>query len=58
MGTGVYAVLVDANVWYSRTLRDWIGMLYTTPDAPPFLVHWTEDIMAELLYHLRKEHSG
>jgi len=55
-GIGPYAVFVDANVWYSRTLRDWFGTLYTTPDNPPFVVHWTEDVLAELLYHLRKEH--
>lgn len=55
-GTGPTAVLVDANVWYSRTLRDWLGMLYTTPDTPPFVVHWSEDILAELIYHLRKQH--
>lgn len=55
-GAGPYDVFVDANVWFSRTLRDWIGMLYTTPDHPPFVVHWTEDVLAELLYHLRKTH--
>lgn len=49
-------VFVDANVWFSRTLRDWIGMLYTTPDNPPFEVRWTEDVLAEVLYHLRRKH--
>lgn len=48
-------VLVDANVWFSRTLRDWIGMLYTTPDSAPFEVKWTEDILAELLRALRRK---
>lgn len=56
-GLGPYDVFVDANVWYSRTLRDWFGMLYTTPDSPPFIVHWTEDVLAELIYHLRREHA-
>lgn len=55
LGVGTYAVLVDANVWFSRTLRDWLGMLYTTPDHPPFVAFWTEDILAELIYHLRKQ---
>ena len=55
-GVGPYSVFVDANVWYSRTLRDWFGMLYTTPDSAPFVVHWTEDVLAELIYHLRREH--
>lgn len=55
-GLGAYGVFVDANVWYSRTLRDWIGLLYTTPEDAPFVVHWTEDVLAELIYHLRREH--
>lgn len=55
-GLGPHAVFVDANVWYSRTARDWIGMLYTTPDVPPFAVFWTEDVMAEFLHGLRKAH--
>lgn len=47
-------VLPDANILYSRTLRDWLalGSLYG-PDGW-YQVHWTEDILAELLYHLRK----
>jgi predicted nucleic acid-binding protein len=55
-GVGPYVVFVDANVWFSRTLRDWLGMLYTTPENPSFVVHWTEDVLAELIYHLRKTH--
>ncbi|WP_202878800.1 PIN domain-containing protein [Ornithinimicrobium ciconiae] len=57
-GLPVMRVLVDANVFYSRTVRDWLGLMYTTPEVEPFLVCWTEDIMAELLYHLRKNHPG
>jgi len=53
-GLGPHAVFVDASVWYSRTVRDWIGMLYTIPDAPPFTVFWTEDVMAEVLHGLRR----
>lgn len=55
-GPLIARVLVDANVFYSRTVRDWLGLMYTTSEAEPFLVCWTEDIMAELLYHLRKGH--
>ena len=57
-GTGQYSAFVDANVWFSRTLRDWLGMLYTVPESPPFVVHWTEDVLAELIYHLRKSNPG
>lgn len=57
-GAGATTVFVDANVWFSRTLRDWIGLLYITPDEPAFVVHWTEDVLAELIYHLRKKHPA
>lgn len=49
-------MFVDADVFYSRTLRDWLGMLYATPDAPPFIVCWTEDVLAETIYRLRRAH--
>lgn len=55
-GTGPYSVFVDSNVWFSRTLRNWFGMLYTTPEAPPFVVHWSEDVFAEVVANLRKCH--
>ncbi|MGH3562913.1 MAG: PIN domain-containing protein, partial [Mycobacterium sp.] len=48
-------VLPDANVLYSRTLRDWLALCYLEMDGW-FEVMWTEDIMAELLYHLRKKY--
>lgn len=55
MSSAVTVVLVDANILYSRTLRDWIGLLQCeAPDL--FTVVWTEDIMVETLYHLRKKH--
>ena len=55
MGALTTTVLVDANVLYSRTLRDWLGLCYLQQDGW-FEVKWTEDIMAEVLYHLRKDH--
>ncbi|MFI9504463.1 PIN domain-containing protein [Nocardia sp. NPDC052566] len=47
-------VLVDANVFYSRTLRDWLALLYLHGCNEMFEVMWTDDIMAEFHYHLRK----
>jgi predicted nucleic acid-binding protein len=46
---------LDANVLYSRTLRDWICQL-SLSDEEPFRVCWTEDVLAEMLYHLRRDH--
>lgn len=55
MSSAVTIVLLDANILYSRTLRDWIALLQV--EAPSlFSVAWTEDIMVETLYHLRKKH--
>ncbi|MBF6437418.1 PIN domain-containing protein [Nocardia cyriacigeorgica] len=47
-------VLVDANILYSRTLRDWLSLLYLRGGHEMFEVFWTEDIMAETLYHRRR----
>lgn len=54
MGTLTTTVLPDANILYSRTLRDWLALCYLQVDGW-FEVMWTEDIMAEVVYHLRKE---
>ena len=53
---GKPTVFVDANVWFSRTLRDWLGLLYLSDETAPFHVRWTEDVLAELLVSLRKRH--
>ncbi len=50
-----HAVFVDANVLYSRTQRDWLGLLHRDTDA--FEVFWSEDVITEALYHLRKKHQ-
>ncbi|SHT05767.1 PIN domain-containing protein [Mycobacteroides abscessus] len=56
MATGplTTTVLVDANVLFSRTLRDWLMKCYLQVDGW-FEVRWTEDIMAEVFYCLRKK---
>jgi predicted nucleic acid-binding protein len=53
MGRLTNVVLVDANIFFSLTLRNWLGLCYLERDGW-FEVAWTEDIMAEVLYHLRK----
>ncbi len=47
-------VLVDANVLFSRTLRDWLVLIEL--EGGPYKVCWTEDIMAEVVYRLRRQH--
>lgn len=47
-------VLPDANVWYSKTLRDWLLLIEVC--GGPYKTCWTEDVLAETLYHLRRKH--
>ncbi|WP_084485513.1 hypothetical protein [Nocardia beijingensis] len=54
IGGRVQRVLVDANILYSRTLRDWLSLLYLRGGLGMFQVFWTEDIMAETLYWRRR----
>ncbi|WIE74103.1 PIN domain-containing protein [Curtobacterium sp. MCJR17_020] len=49
----VQRVFVDANVFVSRTLRDWICLLRAEIPAM-FQLHTTEDVLAEALYTLRR----
>ncbi|MGL5816560.1 MAG: PIN domain-containing protein [Phycicoccus sp.] len=53
---GVHRVFVDSNVLYSRTLRDWLGLLYLQGERSVFTVFWSEDVLAEALRTLRKKH--
>lgn len=50
-------VLVDANVLYSRTLRDWVFLLaLASGTGPLYDVLWTEDILAETVRNFRKRY--
>lgn len=52
-------VFLDSNVIFSRTLRDWFGLLTTTGEgAPPFQVYWSDDVIAEAMYHVRRENPA
>lgn len=52
----VSKVLADADVLFSRTLRDWLFMLRAETKGVMFTVHCTEDIAAEVLSQLRNKH--
>lgn len=47
-------ILVDANVLYSRTLRDWLLMLQIETGGTMFTTCWTVDILAETIANVRK----
>lgn len=50
----VVRILVDANVLYSRTLRDWLFLLQACSNHDIFVTCYTEDIRVEVLNNLRK----
>jgi predicted nucleic acid-binding protein len=55
MAGAIGRVFLDANVLYSRTVRDWLGLLYIDEVfEPPFHAFWSEDVLAEAMYHLRQ----
>ena len=47
-------VFVDANVLFSRTLRDWTLMLRLAGPSEMFQLHTTEDVLAETIRSLRR----
>lgn len=51
-------VLVDANVLFPKTTRDWLSLLYGNGGNRMFHVFWTEDILTEVLYRLRRKHPS
>ncbi|RRD35449.1 PIN domain-containing protein [Leucobacter sp. OH2974_COT-288] len=51
-----YRVLLDANILYSRTLRDWICLLSYETENRFFQLYSSEDIIIEAGYHWRKTH--
>lgn len=55
---GPSRVFVDSNVLMSRTLRDWLAMLALARVPPAFHVYWTEDVIADVIHHLRKQHPN
>lgn len=54
MSSGPLDVLVDANVLFSRTLRDWVLLIHLETDPPMYRLYWTEDILAEVVSSLRE----
>ncbi|WP_270365746.1 hypothetical protein [Microbacterium algeriense] len=47
---------VDANVLYSKTLRDWLFLLRIETGGGMFVLFSSEDSLEETLYHQRRNH--
>ncbi len=45
---------MDANVLYSKTLRDWLFLMRLTGTGGIFQLHSTNDVVHEVMYHLRR----
>lgn len=52
-------IFLDANVLYSRTLRDWLWLLmieFGKPGGPNRIEpRVSEDVLAELVYRIRRD---
>ncbi len=51
-------MFVDANVLFSRTLRDWICLLALHSACTAYDLRWSEDVLAEWMYRLRRRNPG
>ncbi|MEJ1089402.1 PIN domain-containing protein [Microbacterium sp. Mu-80] len=51
-------VFVDANVLYSKTLRDWLFLLRLETSADMFTLASSNDVIAEVLYRLRRNNPS
>jgi hypothetical protein len=47
-------VFVDANILFSRTLRDWICLLCLESSRSAYDLRWSEDVLAEWIYRTRR----
>ncbi|MCM0676743.1 PIN domain-containing protein [Micromonospora phytophila] len=55
MTLGAPLVFLDANVLYSRTLRDWISLLSLESDCLVYDLRYSEDVLAEWMYRMRRK---
>lgn len=54
----VQRVFIDANILFSRTLRDWMFMLRIETQGQMFTLSTSEDALVEAQYSFRKEHPS
>lgn len=48
------SAFLDANVLFSRTLRDWICLIALDSGHTAYQVRWSEDVLAEWVYRMRR----
>lgn len=58
MQPGATLIFLDANILYSRTLRDWFCLISKASGIEGIALRWSEDVMAEYQYHIRRKNPG
>ncbi|SDI79056.1 PIN domain-containing protein [Arthrobacter subterraneus] len=58
MRPGATLIFLDANVLFSRTLRDWFALISKRSGANGIELRWSEDVLVEWLYNLRRMAPG
>lgn len=58
MQQGPTHLFLDSNILLSRTLRDWFCLIDLESGAEGIRLRWSEDVLAEFLYHLRKRNPS
>jgi hypothetical protein len=51
-------LFLDSNILLSRTLRDWFCLIDLESGSEGIRLRWSEDVLAEFLYHLRKKNPS
>ena len=51
-------IFVDANILYSRCLRDWLVLMALDSHYTIYELRWSEAVLAEAFYHLRRNHPS
>lgn len=54
MQPGATLIFLDANVLYSRTLRDWFSLIALDSGVEGLTLRWSEDVMTEFIYNRRR----
>lgn len=49
-------MFVDANVLFSRCLRDWLVLMAIDSHYSAYTLRWSEAVLAEAFYHLRRRY--
>lgn len=58
MQPGATLIFLDANILYSRTLRDWFSLISLNSGTEGIALRWSEDVMTEFLYNRRRDNPA